>query len=131
MNIKKMLMAFFMSLVLASCAHETPEYLTETGINPGEISVILNKHAPQFKSCFESELNIIKKPEELQGKVNLKFSVNDKGRITKSEIQSNDIKEGLALRCMKIILDDIQFPIPLKGKTYDVSQPMNFYPHKK
>jgi hypothetical protein len=130
MNTKKMLIAFFMSLVLASCAHEAPEYLEETGIHPGEISVILNNHKPQFKSCFQSELDTSKKPKDLQGKVNLKFSVNDKGRVAKSEIQSDDIKEGLALRCMKIILDDIQFPIPLKGKTYDVSQPINFYSYK-
>jgi hypothetical protein len=130
MNAKKMLIAFFMSLVLASCAHEAPKYDAETGIYPGDVSVILNNHKSQFRSCFQSELDTSKRPEDLQGKANLKFTVNDKGRITKSEIQSDDIKEGLAIRCMKIILDDMQFPIPFKGKTYDVSQPINFYPYK-
>lgn len=117
-------------LTLASCAHETYQANPESGVNPEDIKTALNAHVPKFRSCYQAELDE-GNPSRIKGQVVLSFSVSDKGRVTQSNVQSSDIKDGPALKCMKLVLDEIQFPVPLKGKTYNVNQPMNLWPGVK
>lgn len=121
--------AALMIVLLSSCAHKTSQVIPENGVNPGDITTALNKHVPQFRNCYQEELNE-GHPKRIQGKATLMFTVNDEGRVTQSNVQSSEIADGPAMKCMKLVLDGIQFPIPFKGKTYSVTQPMNFWPGK-
>jgi len=106
------------------------ERIALSNINPDEIRRILRDHIPQFRYCYQSELDGNKNPEGVQGRMNFKFSVGGSGRVTKSEIQSEEISSDKVRDCIKNVLHGIQFPVPGSGKSYDVSQPMNFYPKR-
>ena len=106
------------------------EKIALSNINPDEIRRILRDHIPQFRYCYQSELDGNKNPEGVQGRMNFKFSVGGNGRVTKSEIQSEEISSDKVRDCIKNVLHGIQFPVPGSGKSYDVSQPMNFYPKR-
>jgi outer membrane biosynthesis protein TonB len=106
------------------------EKIALSNINPDEIRRILRDHIPQFRYCYQSELDSNKTPEGVQGRINFKFSVGGTGRVTKSEISSEEIASDKVRDCIKNILHGIQFPSPGDGKTYDVAQPMNFYPKR-
>lgn len=106
------------------------EKIALSNINPDEIRRILRDHIPQFRYCYQSELDGNKNPEGVQGRMNFKFSVGNAGRVTKSEIQSEEISSDKVRDCIKNVLHGIQFPKPPSGGNYDVSQPMNFYPKR-
>lgn len=101
-----------------------------SNINPDEIRRILRDHIPQFRYCYQSELDNNKNPEGLQGRMNFKFTIGGIGRVTKSEIQSEEISSDKVRDCIKNVLHGIQFPSPGAGKNVDVSQPINFYPKR-
>jgi hypothetical protein len=106
------------------------EKIALSNINPDEIRRILRDHIPQFRYCYQSELDGNKNPEGVQGRMNFKFSVGGAGKVTKSEIQSEEISSDKVRDCIKNVLHGIQFPRPTSGGNYDVSQPMNFYPKR-
>lgn len=106
------------------------ERIALSNINPDDIRRILRDHIPQFRYCYQSELDSNKAPEGVQGRINFKFSVGGKGRVLKSEILSEEISSDKVRDCIKNVLHGIQFPSPGDGKTYDVAQPMNFYPKR-
>lgn len=106
------------------------EKIALSNINPDEIRRILRDHIPQFRYCYQSELDGNKNPEGVQGRMNFKFSVGGGGRVTKSEIQSEEISSDKVRDCIKNVLHGIQFPKPPSGGNYEVSQPMNFYPKR-
>ncbi len=106
------------------------EKISVSTINPDEIRRILRDHIPQFRYCYQAELDTNKNPEGLQGRMNFKFSIGGSGRVTKSEIQSEEISSDKVRDCIKNVLGGIQFPSPGAGKTVDVAQPINFYPKR-
>lgn len=106
------------------------EKISVSNINPDEIRRILRDHIPQFRYCYQAELDSNKNPEGLQGRMTFKFSIGGTGRVTKSEIQSEEISSDKVRDCIKNVLGGIQFPSPGAGKTVDVSQPINFYPKR-
>jgi hypothetical protein len=106
------------------------ERIALSNINPDEIRRILRDHIPQFRYCYQSELDSNKNPEGVQGRMNFKFSVGGRGKVLKSEILSEEISSDKVRDCIKNVLHGIQFPSPGDGKTYDVSQPLNFYPKR-
>ena len=106
------------------------ERVSLSNINPDEIRRILRDHIPQFRYCYQSELDNNKNPEGLQGRMNFKFKIGGNGRVTSSEIQSEEISSDKVRDCIKNVLHGIQFPSPGAGKTVDVSQPINFYPKR-
>lgn len=118
-----------MIVAISSCAHKTSPVTVDNGVNPADISTALNKHVPQFRNCYQEELSE-GQPKRIQGQAVLMFTVNDEGRVSQSNVQSSEMADGPAMKCMKVVLDGIQFPVPLKGKTYSVTQPMNFWPGK-
>lgn len=128
MTSKVMFINIFMVLILASCAHKEHKFDPKAEFRR-DIEVVLNNNIPKFRSCFQSELEATKRRVGVQGRANFIFTVNKKGNVSKSEITSDDIKDGLGFRCMKIILDSLVFPVPAKSDSYDVTQPINFATH--
>lgn len=109
-------------LILASCANEQYKVGPVIGIKLDGVKKALTNNTPKFRSCFSSE--------EFQGSAIFKFTVNDKGQVSKSEIESSDPQAGQAIGCLKNILEGIKFPAPVNATSYDVNQPMNFYPNR-
>ena len=106
------------------------EKIQLSNINPDEIRRILRDHIPQFRYCYQTELDTNKNPEGVQGRMNFKFNVGGAGRVTKSEIISEEISSDKVRDCIKNVLHGIQFPSAGSGKSYDVAQPINFYPKR-
>lgn len=101
-----------------------------SSIDPDAIRRILREHIPQFRYCYQQELDTNKNPDNLQGRMNLKFKIGGNGRVTSSEITSEEISSDKVRDCMKNVLQGIQFPAPGGTKTVDVNQPISLYPKR-
>ncbi len=99
-------------------------------INPDEIRRLIREHIPQFRYCYQSQLDIHKNPEGLQGRIIFNFLIGAEGRVTSSSITSEEITSDKVRDCIKDVLHGIQFPRPQGGKTVQVNQPMNLYPKR-
>jgi outer membrane biosynthesis protein TonB len=103
------------------------ERIERSGIDPNEIRNLLREHLPQFRHCYQSELDSHKAPESLQGNMILKFRLGTIGRASSIEIQSQEITADAVRDCIKNVLAGIQFPVPKGGATADINQPMYLY----
>lgn len=128
---KKLLSIILLGLIFSSCAHKNSAYTPEQQALHEKIKAALDSNTFKFRSCYQSELDKSKKPKDLEGSIELKFNVGEEGKVLSSDVTSKDVKDGITLRCMKIILDEIQFPRPIEGKSYDVFQPVNLRPINK
>lgn len=99
-------------------------------INPDEIRRLLREAIPQFRYCYQSELDATQKAEGLQGRITFRFKIGGNGRVTTSDIVSDEITSDKVRDCMRNVLFGIQFPKPAGGKIVEVSQPMNLYPKR-
>ena len=106
------------------------EKISVSTIDPDAIRRLLREHIPQFRYCYQTELDINKNPDGLQGRMNFAFVIGGNGRVQKSEITSEEITSDKVRDCIKNVLHGIQFPAPSGGKTVEVKQPMNFYPKR-
>ncbi len=106
------------------------EKISVSTIDPDAIRRLLREHIPQFRFCYQNELDINKNPEGLQGRMNFKFIIGGSGKVQKSEITSDEITSDKVRDCIRNVLHGIQFPAPSGGKTVEVYQPMNFYPKR-
>jgi hypothetical protein len=106
------------------------ERIALSNINPDEIRRILRDHIPQFRYCYQAELDTTKNPEGIQGIMLLNFKIVGGGKVSGSSIRSDEISSDKVRDCMKNVLDGIKFPNPGAGKTVEVSQPMNLYPKR-
>jgi len=106
------------------------EKIAVSTIDPDAIRRLLRDHIPQFRYCYQSELDANKNPDGLQGRMNFKFIIGSNGRVQRSEITSDEITSDKVRDCIKNVLHGIQFPAPSGGKTVEVYQPMNFYPKR-
>lgn len=106
------------------------EKIAVSTIDPDAIRRLLRDHIPQFRYCYQSELDTNKNPDGLQGRMNFKFIIGSNGKVQRSEITSDEITSDKVRDCIKNVLHGIQFPAPSGGKTVEVYQPMNFYPKR-
>lgn len=98
-------------------------------IDPDLLRKILRKYIPQFRHCYQQELEFHN--DKLEGVVDLDFRINGKGKVSKVKVLSQNGKfstEGT--KCMAKVLTIIQFPKPKGGGVVDVRQPLNFYSEK-
>jgi hypothetical protein len=113
-----------------SVAGVPAEKVAVSVINPDDIFRLIREHIPQFRYCYQSELDINKNPEGLQGRIVFNFIIGGKGRVTSSSITSEEISSDKVRDCIKNVLHGIQFPVPVGGKSVQVNQPMNLYPKR-
>ena len=106
------------------------EKIAISTIDPDAIRRLLREHIPQFRYCYQKELDINKNPEGFQGVMNFRFFIADQGHVNRSEITSDEITSDKVRDCMKNVLHGIAFPSPRGGKTVEVNQPMNLYPKR-
>ncbi|MDD4972976.1 MAG: AgmX/PglI C-terminal domain-containing protein [Bacteriovorax sp.] len=106
------------------------EKIAVSTIDPDAIRRLLRDHIPQFRYCYQKELDVDKNPEGFQGVMNFRFFIASQGRVNRSEITSEEITSDKVRDCMKNVLHGIQFPAPHGGRTVEVNQPMNLYPKR-
>ncbi len=106
------------------------ERVSISTVDPDAIRRAIRDNIGLFRSCYQSELEKINKPEGMQGIVNLSFTIAGNGSVKRSSITSEEIKSDKVRDCMKDVLDAIKFPAPGGDKTVDVNQPLNLYPRR-
>lgn len=106
------------------------EKIAVSTIDPDAIRRLLREHIPQFRYCYQKELDVSEKPDGFQGVMNFRFFIGSEGRVQRSAITSDEITSDKVRDCMKNVLHGIQFPAPHGGRTVEVNQPMNLYPKR-
>jgi len=106
------------------------EKIARSTINPDDIRKILRDHIPQFRSCYQRDLDKTNSPEGMQGRVDFVFTIVSSGAVSKASVTSEDIKSDVVRGCIVDVLKGIRFPAPGGSSTVDVRQPMNFYPKR-
>ena len=103
-----------------------PKTVVLGSIDPELLRKILRQYLPQFRHCYQQELEY--NSDKLQGVVDLDFRINQNGRVSKVKVLAKNArfsKKGTS--CMGNVLKVIQFPKPKGGGVVDVRQPLNFY----
>lgn len=98
-------------------------------MDPDVIRRILREHLPQFRYCYQKELDKTAN-KNLSGIIKLIFTIGATGHVSKAGVGSGSQFPGHVKRCVVNVLRGIKFPRPLGGGTVDVRQPFNFFPKK-
>jgi pSer/pThr/pTyr-binding forkhead associated (FHA) protein len=99
------------------------------GMDPDTIRRILIDHIPQFRHCYQRELD--RAATEFDGVVRLDFVIGASGHVTRAGVQTASDTLPVAVRqCVVNVLRGIKFPAPLGGGVVEVNQPFNFYPRR-
>lgn len=95
-------------------------------IEPEILRQILQEYLPQFRFCYQQELQ--EQSEKIKGIVDLNFRIEGDGKVSKVDIKSAKAKfSDKGISCMANILRIIDFPKPKGGGLVDVRQPLNFF----
>lgn len=97
-------------------------------MDPDVIRRILLEHLPQFRYCYQRELE--KTGVEASGAIKLNFTIGASGHVAQAGIDGNSALSTDVKKCVVGVLKGINFPEPMGGGTVEVKQPMNFYPKK-
>jgi hypothetical protein len=97
-------------------------------MDPDVIRRILLDHLPQFRYCYQKELE--RSGAELSGMIKLDFTIGASGHVSGAGVDSASSLPAEVKKCVVGVLRGITFPEPMGGGTVEVKQPMNFYPKK-
>ncbi len=87
------------------------------------VAQILRDHLPQFRYCYQQELD---KENKSEGLIRLDFNIGASGHVTKAGVDSKSLTIPVQ-KCVVNVLKGIRFPPPLGGGSVGIRQPMNFY----
>lgn len=94
-------------------------------IDPDLLRRILQEYLPQFRHCYQQELEF--SSEDASGVVDLNFTIDKNGKAKRINIVSKAGKfSKQGTNCMAKVLSIIPFPKPKGGGIVDVRQPLNF-----
>jgi hypothetical protein len=97
-------------------------------MDPDVIRRILLDHLPQFRYCYQKELE--KTGADTSGTVKLDFTIGAAGNVVDAGIEGSSALPTDVKKCVVGVLKGIRFPEPMGGGKVGVKQPMNFYPKK-
>lgn len=97
-------------------------------MDPDTIRRILLEHLPQFRYCYQRELE--KTGSETGGTVKLNFTIGASGHVAQAGVDGSSSLPTDVKKCVVGVLKGINFPEPMGGGTVEVKQPMNFYSKK-
>ena len=95
-------------------------------MDPDIILKILREHIPQFRYCYQREIEA--RRENIQGMVKLSFSIGASGNVTKAGVIEDSTLPVEVKKCVVNVLYGIQFPKLAAEGVVEVVQPFNFYP---
>lgn len=98
-------------------------------MDPDVIRRILREHIPQFRYCYQKELDR-SASRDISGMIRLLFTIGASGHVSRAGVDGSTSLPGHVKKCVVGVLRGIQFPRPMGGGTVDVKQPFNFYPKK-
>jgi pSer/pThr/pTyr-binding forkhead associated (FHA) protein/outer membrane biosynthesis protein TonB len=100
------------------------------GMDPDVIRQILIQHIPQFRYCYQKELDATF--GRFSGIVRLDFIIGATGDVTRAQVTSasKNLPRPVS-RCVVRVLKGIKFPEPPGKGVVEVKQPFNFYPTRK
>lgn len=93
-------------------------------MDPDVIRRILLDHLPQFRFCYQKELE--RAGADTSGVIPLVFTIGASGHVTQAGIDGRSTLPADVKQCVIGILRGIVFPEPLGGGKVEVKQPMNF-----
>ena len=106
-------------------AYLEPSKIIKGSMDPELLRRILREYIPQFRHCYQQELAT--HSEKIKGVVDLNFTINASGKVSRHNIQVKDAKfSSDGVNCMGKVLSVIDFPKPKGGGVVDVTQPLNF-----
>lgn len=97
-------------------------------MDPDIIRRILLEHLPQFRYCYQKELE--RTAQETAGVIKLNFTIGASGHVAQAGVDGSSGLPTEVKKCVVGVLKGIAFPEPMGGGTVEVKQPMNFYPKK-
>lgn len=97
-------------------------------MDPDVIRRRLMEFMPQFRSCYQKELET--SGRDVSGVIRLNFVIGSSGHVTKAGLDGSSGLPRQVSGCVVNVLRGIVFPEPLGGGTVEVKQPMNFQPKK-
>ena len=74
---------------------------------------VIKRHINQIRYCYERELT---RYPDLYGKVDMKFIINDQGRVAKVSVASSTLKNKSVEKCLMQRINRWIFPKPKGGK---------------
>ncbi len=95
-------------------------------MDPDTIRRILLENLPQFRYCYQRELE--KTGAETSGQIKLNFTIGASGHVAQAGIDGSSSLPIEVKKCVVGVLKGITFPEPMGGGTVEVKQPMNFFP---
>lgn len=98
-------------------------------MDPDVIRRILREHIPQFRYCYQKELDR-NASKDVSGTIGLVFTIGASGSVSKAGVDQTTSLPGHVKTCVVRVLRGIRFPRPLGGGTVDVKQPFNFMPKR-
>jgi pSer/pThr/pTyr-binding forkhead associated (FHA) protein len=98
-------------------------------MDPDVIRRILREHIPQFRYCYQKELDR-KAGRDVSGTIGLVFTIGASGSVSKAGVDQSSNLPGTVKQCVVRVLKGIRFPRPLGGGKVDVKQPFNFMPKR-
>lgn len=103
-----------------------PDTVVLGSIEPEVLRKILQEYLPQFKFCYQQELQ--ENSEKIKGVVDLNFRIEGDGKVSTVNIKTAQAQfSSKGISCMSNILRIIAFPKPKGGGLVDVRQPLNFF----
>lgn len=115
------------SIMMAGVPSET---VVLGSIDPEAIRRILREHIPQFRYCYQSELDKSNKPGDLSGILHLNFTIGMTGKTVSQNLTGDQNFTGAIKDCVGNVLKGIQFPQPKGSGNVEVKQAINFYPQR-
>lgn len=107
-------------------AYVQPETVVLGAIDPEQLRKILQEYIPQFRYCYQQELQ--ENSEKIKGIIDLNFRIEGSGRVSMVKIKSAQTQFSTkGIECMGGVLKAIDFPKPKGGGLVDVRQPLNFF----
>jgi len=98
-------------------------------MDPDVIRRILREHIPQFRYCYQKELDR-RAGRDVSGTIGLIFTIGASGSVSKAGVDQTSGLPGTVKKCVVRVLKGIRFPRPLGGGKVDVKQPFNFMPKR-
>ena len=91
-------------------------------LSRASVELEIKRNMSRFRGCYQKALGQV---PDLQGTVQIQFSVDKKGTVSGARISSSTLKNALAERCILRNIYGIRFPEP-KGGTAIFNYPFTF-----
>lgn len=99
------------------------------GMDPDTIRRILREAIPQFRYCYQKELDRSNN-DNLSGTIGLQFKIGATGHVTRAGVSNQTRLPSTVKGCVVRVLKGLKFPPPPGGGVVEVNQPFNFYPKR-